>query len=129
MRTDKCSLFVPRCQERCLRRNCSNRNYVHGELTTSRALLDVKRLGPSRFARGVERDLLDTRLGLPQQFLAAALKRFTALIYRDRFLEWHLAFFEPLDDRFEFFDRALERQLSDFAIRFLRHHRLSSPKL
>src|SRR5580700_8513496 len=85
-------------------------------------LLDVERFAPGWFALSVERDLLDARLGLPQQLLAAALKRFTALVYRDRFLERHLALFEPLDDRFEFFDRALERQLSDFAIRFLRHH-------
>jgi hypothetical protein len=66
-----------------------------------RALLDVERFASGWFALSVERDLLDARLGLPQQLLAAALKRFTALVYRDRFLERHLALFEPLDDRFE----------------------------
>src|SRR5689334_13659633 len=58
----------------------------------------VERLGALRLAGSVERDLLDARLGLLEQFLAAALERFAALVDRDRFLERHLAFLEPLDD-------------------------------
>src|SRR5215475_5399781 len=32
-------------------------------------LVHIQRLGPRRFARGIERNLLDPRLGLTQQFL------------------------------------------------------------
>ena len=69
-------------------------------------------LSPS-VAGAVERDLFDPRLGLLQQFLAAAFQRLAALIDRDRFLERHLAAFKPLDDRFKFLDRLLEGQLLD----------------
>ena len=79
-------------------------------------LLNVERLGAGRLAGGVERDLLDPRLGLAQQFLAAALERLAALVDRDQFLERNLALFEPLDDRFELLDRAFEGQALDVGI-------------
>ena len=71
---------------------------------------DIERPGAGRLAGGIERDLLDPRLGLPQQFLAAALERLAALIDRDRFFERNLALLEPLDDRFKLLDRLLEGQ-------------------
>src|SRR5205085_1958479 len=49
----------------------------------------LERLGAGRLAGGVERDLLHARLGLAQQFLAAALERLAALVDRHRFLERH----------------------------------------
>src|SRR4051794_17157333 len=70
----------------------------------------VQRLGPIGFAGGVEGDLLDALLGRAQQLLAAPLERFAAFVDRHRFLERHLALFEPLDDSLEFLDGALERQ-------------------
>src|SRR5579871_3400298 len=70
--------------------------------------LHVERLGAGRLAAGIERDPFDPRLGLPQQVLAAALERLTALVDHDRFFERHLALFKPLHDRFELLDRALE---------------------
>src|SRR5262245_7931182 len=84
-------------------------------------LLDVERLGSGRLASGVERDLLDPRLGLPQQLLAAALECLAALIDGDRFLERHLALLEPLDDRLELLDRPLERQALDVGMIGLGH--------
>src|SRR5262249_45044019 len=53
------------------------------------ASLHIERLGPLRPAGGVEGDLLDARLGLLQQLLAAALERLAALVDRDRLLERH----------------------------------------
>src|SRR5262252_5843005 len=41
-------------------------------------LLDVERLSSGRLAGSIERDLLHARLGLPQQFLAAALEHLAA---------------------------------------------------
>src|SRR5437879_744403 len=70
--------------------------------------LHVERLGPGRLAGGVGGDLVDAGLGLAQQLLAAALQGFAAFIDGDRLLQRHLAFLEPLDDRFQFLDRALE---------------------
>src|SRR5208282_1436309 len=87
--------------------------------------LDVERLGADRLALRIQRDLRDARLGLPQQILTTVLERLAALVDGDRFLERHLALFEPLDDRFQLLDRALERQLCDIAVAFLRHPRLS----
>src|SRR5579883_584621 len=78
--------------------------------------LHIERLGASRLAGGVEGDLLHPRLGLAQQLLAAALERLAALVDRDRFLERHLAFLEPLDDRFELLDRLLEGEPADVCV-------------
>src|ERR1700676_4489912 len=75
--------------------------------------LNVERLGAGDLAIGVGGDLVDPRLGLAQQFLAAPLQGLATLIDGDRFLQRHLAVLEPLDDRFEFLDRALEAQLLD----------------
>src|SRR5262245_11889937 len=86
-------------------------------------LLDVERLGSGGLAGGVERDLPDPRLRLPQQLLAAAFERLAALIDGDRFLERHLALLEPLDDRLEFLDRPLERQALDVGMIGLGHDR------
>src|SRR5882757_2651159 len=82
-------------------------------LTSLRALLHIERLGPGDLAAGVGGDLVDAGLGLAQQFLAAPLQGFAALVDRNRFLKRHLAVLEPLDDRFKFLDRALEAQLFD----------------
>src|SRR5882757_11348451 len=76
----------------------------------------VEGLGAGRLARSVERDLLDPRLGLAQQLVAAALERLAALVDRHRFLERHLALFEALHDRFELLDRLLERKLLDVGV-------------
>src|SRR5581483_8800282 len=65
--------------------------------------------------------LLDPCLGLAQQFLAAALQRLAPLVDGHRLLERHLAFLEPLDDRFKFLDRALEGQLLDVGYRGVGH--------
>src|ERR1700733_7895734 len=88
---------------------------------TEQELLPIQRLGAGRLAGRVERDLLDTRLGLAQQIFAAALERLAALVDGDRFLERHLALFEPLDDRLELLDRPLERQFRDIGVVVLRH--------
>src|SRR5436190_23575534 len=64
-------------------------------------LFHVERLGAGRLARGIERDLLDPGLGEPQQFLAAALERFPALVDGNRFLQRHLALLQALDDGFK----------------------------
>src|SRR5580692_10280980 len=72
--------------------------------------LHIERLGALRLAGGVEGDLFHARLRLAQQFLAAALEHLAALVDRDRLLERHLAFLEPLDDRLELLDRLLEAQ-------------------
>src|SRR4029077_18924553 len=82
---------------------------------------DVERLAAGWFASGIQRDLLYARLGLPQQILASPPEHLAALVNCDRFFERHLALFEPLDDRFEFLDRPLERHLSNIAVVFLRH--------
>src|SRR4051812_29725010 len=76
-------------------------------------LLNVERLGAGRLAGGIERDFLDARLGLAQKLLATALECLAAFVDGDRFLERHLALFEPLDDRFEFLDRAFEGEAID----------------
>ena len=55
------------------------------------------------------------------KFFAAALQRLAALIDRDRFLERHLAVLEPLHDRFELLDRALEGEFFDVALRIFGH--------
>ncbi len=80
------------------------------------ASFHVERLGAGRLAGGIERDLLHARFGLAQQFLAALLERLAALVDRDRFFERNFALFEPLDDRFELLDRALEGQALDVGI-------------
>src|SRR5262245_66495835 len=85
---------------------------------------DVERLGAGRLAGGIEPDLLDPSLGLAQQLLAAALERLAALVDGDRFLERHLALLEPLDDRFELFDRPLEGQALDVGMGGVGHGRV-----
>src|SRR6516164_8514099 len=79
-------------------------------------LFYVERFGALGLAGGVEGDLFDPCLRLAQQLLAAALESFAPLIDRDRFFERHLAFFEPLDDRLEFLDRAFETQGFDIGV-------------
>src|SRR5258708_38744805 len=75
--------------------------------------LHVERFGSGRLAIGIGGDLVDPRLRLPQQFLASRLQRVAALVDGDGFLQRHLAFLEPLHDRFKLLDRALEAQLPD----------------
>src|SRR5258705_11555924 len=88
-------------------------------------LLHVERLGALGLAGGVQRDLFDAGLRLAQQLLAAALERLAALVDRDRFLQRHLAFFEALDDGFEFLDRPFEAQGVDIGV-LVGHGRLGS---
>src|SRR5580704_6466439 len=107
-------------RELALLRQCSGR-WPSAKL--ARRLRDVKRLGAGRLAGGIERDPLYPRLGLAQQLLAAALEQLAALIDGDRFLERHLAFLEPLDDRFKLLDGALEGQLRDVGIGLIGHDR------
>ena len=94
-----------------------------------RCLLDVEWFGADRITGSVERDFLHPRFGLPQQILATALECLAALVDGHRFLERHLAVFEPPDDRFKFLDRPFERELSDVGVALivvlLRHERLS----
>src|SRR5579871_1643179 len=71
---------------------------------------DVQRLGSRRPTAGISRDFVDPSLGLAQQFLAAPLQGFAALIDRNRLFQRDLAFLKSLDDRFELFDRSLECQ-------------------
>src|SRR6202021_2449508 len=75
--------------------------------------LNVERLSADRLAVRIGRDLVAPCLGLPQQFLAAPFQGLAALVNGNRFLQRHLARLQPRDDRFEFFDRALEAQLLD----------------
>src|SRR2546422_2506207 len=83
--------------------------------------LHVERLGPGDLAVGIGGNLVDAGLGLPQQFLAAALQRLATLIDRDRFLERHLAVLQPLHDRFELLDRALEGEFFDVHLGIFGH--------
>src|SRR5262249_21667498 len=85
------------------------------------ASLDVERLGAGRLAAGIERDLLDARLGQAQELFAAALERLAALVDCDRLFKRHFAFFEPSHDLFEFFDRLLEAQFCDIDVPVLGH--------
>jgi hypothetical protein len=75
--------------------------------------LNVERLGTGHLAVGVGGDLVDPCFGLAQQFLAPPFQGLAALVNGDGFFQRHLAVLEPLDDRFEFLDRALEAQLLD----------------
>ena len=95
-----------------------------GRLTreSQRDSLHVERLGSGRLA-GIEGDLLHPRLGLAQQFLAAALQRLAALVDRDRLLERHGAALELLHDLLEFGERLLEAELLDVGIGIVGHHR------
>src|SRR5215468_7101243 len=88
------------------------------------ALFDVERLRSGRLARGIERDLLDARLRLAQQFLAAALEHLAAFVDGNRFLERHLALLEPLDDRFQLLDRPFEGQALDVGMSGVGHDRV-----
>src|ERR1700732_561449 len=94
-----------------------------------RGSLDVERLGAGRLAGGIERDLLHPRLRLAQQLLAAALEQLAAFIDGDRFLERHLALLEPLDDRLELLDGALEGQLRDVGMGLVGHDRFQLRRL
>src|ERR1700746_67067 len=84
---------------------------------------DVERFGSGRLAGGIERDLLHPGLGLPQQLLAAALEPLAALVDGARLLERPLALPEPLDDRFELFDRPLEGEALDVGMGVVGHDR------
>src|SRR5579871_3356146 len=79
-------------------------------------LLHVEWFRAGRLAAGIGRDLVDPRLCLTQQFLAAPLQGFAALVDGDRFFQRHLAVLEALDDRFEFLERALKTQLLDISL-------------
>src|SRR5262249_23324179 len=94
-----------------------------GRRDAEAALLYVERFGAGRLARGIEGDLLDARLGLAQQLLAAALERFAALVDGNRFLERDVAALELLHDRLELGQRLLERQRLHVGIGLFRHHR------
>src|ERR1700754_1679236 len=83
--------------------------------------LHVERLGSGDLAIAVGGDLVDPRLSLPQQLLAAPFQRLAALVDGDGFLQWHLAVLEPLDDRFKLFDRALEAELLDVRLGIFDH--------
>src|SRR5215471_3340789 len=85
---------------------------------------DVERFCTGRLAGGIERDLLDPRLGLAQQLLATTLERLATLIDGDRLLERYLALLEPLDDRFEFLDRPLEGEALDVGMGVVGHERV-----
>src|SRR6185312_8650641 len=75
--------------------------------------LNVERLGAGGLAVGIGGDLVNPCLRLPQQLLASSFQRLAAFVDRDRFLERYLALLEPLHDRFQLPDRALEAQLLD----------------
>src|SRR5665213_3248277 len=75
--------------------------------------LNVERFRAGGLAIGIGGDLVDPCLRLPQQFLASPFQHLAAFVNGDGFLERYLAFLEPLDDRFQFLDRALEAQLLD----------------
>src|SRR6478672_10882589 len=87
-----------------------SRGYLAGGwlLARSRPGAVQERPRPGDLAIGSGGDLVDAGFGLPQQLLAAPLQGLAALIDGDRFLQRHLALLEPLDDRFQLFDRALE---------------------
>src|ERR1700688_343449 len=85
------------------------------------ASIDVERFAAGGLAGAIERDLFDPRFRLPQQFLAAFLESLAALVDRYRLLERHLAFLQPLDDRFQFFDRPLEGHFLHVGIAGLGH--------
>src|ERR1700730_7907880 len=74
-------------------------------------LLNVERFSPGDLPRRVGGNLVAAGLGLPQQFLTAAFQGLAALVDGDRFLQRHLAVFQPLHDRLELLERALEAQL------------------
>src|SRR5258707_11560214 len=86
---------------------CRARNEATG------SSLNVERFGSGRLAVGIGGDLVDPRLRLPQQFLASPFQRPAPLVDGDGFLQGHLAFLEPLHDRFKLLDRSLEAQLPD----------------
>src|SRR5581483_12191412 len=90
-------------------------------------LLHIQRRRAGGLATGIGGDLVDTRLGLAQQLLAAPLQRLAALVDRDGFLERHLAVLEPLYDRFEFLDRALEGEPADIDLSVFGHIRFRLP--
>src|SRR5258708_4973697 len=86
-------------------------------------LVNVQWLGSGGVSGRIQGDFLDGGLGLPQQFLAAALERLAALVDRYRLFEGHFALLEPFDDRFQLFDGPLERQLFDVGVGGLGHGR------
>ena len=88
----------------------------HANSANQGRLFDVESGRPGRLARRIRRDFLDPGLGLPEQFLAAALQGFAPLIDRDRLLKRHLAFLEPFHDRFQLFDGPLEGKRFDVGI-------------
>jgi hypothetical protein len=90
----------------------------------STSSLYIERLTAGWSAAGIERDLLDPRLSLAQQILAAALEHLATFVNGNRFLKRHLALFEAFDDRFEFFDRPFEGHMPDIAVVFLCHRAL-----
>src|SRR6185295_9899181 len=92
-----------------------------GRYSTRPGSLHVERLGSGDLAVGIGGNLVDAGLGLPQKFFAAALQRLAALVDRDRFLERHVAVLQPLHDRFELLDRALEGELFDVALGIFGH--------
>ena len=81
-----------------------------------RGLLNVKRLGAGDLAARIRRDLVDARLGLPQQFFAAALESLAALVDCDRFFQRHLAVLESLHNRLKLLDSKLESEVIDVVL-------------
>src|SRR5208282_858312 len=65
-----------------------------------------------------ERDLFDPHFGVLQEFVAALLQRFAALVEPDRIVEGHCAFLELVDDAFELGKRLLERHGGNVRIDF-----------
>jgi hypothetical protein len=61
-----------------------------------------------------KRDLLDAHFGVLQQLVAALFQRFASFVKPDRFVERNRAFFELIDDLFEFRERRFERHCRDF---------------
>src|SRR5271154_5816888 len=84
-------------------------------------LLNVERFRTGRLATGICGDLVDPRFRLTQQFLAAPLQRFAALVDGNGFSQRPLAVFDPLDDRFEFLERTFKAQLLDVRLGVFGH--------
>src|SRR5262249_35694163 len=74
-----------------------------------------ERLGTRRLA-GLEGQLLDLGLRLPQQTVAMVLQRLAALIDVDALFELNVAPLQPADDALELLQRLLEGHVLDVAV-------------
>src|SRR5271165_3421967 len=79
-------------------------------------LIDVERLGAGGAPIRAERDLLDSLFGARQQIRAMRLQRFASRIDQNRIFEPDGAFFQLIDDFFEFGEGALEGKAGDVLI-------------